>query len=132
MPRLEYFLVASSLSIDQATNNVSLFHILEELTGTMPLRMFPVVAASAWIFEPNELGRDYQASLKVHLPDGELLPESHQLAVNFSTERRRHRIHQFLHGLVIPEPGDLVFELILNGEHQASHMITVHSQDEVT
>jgi hypothetical protein len=130
MPTLEYFLVASSISVDQATNNVSLFHILEEVSGTIPLRLPPLVAASAWVFSPEERGRDCQAGLRIHLPGGNVLSEANGFAVNFSTERRRHRVHQFLEGLVIPASGDVRFEILLNGEHQAFHTVTVHSRDD--
>lgn len=127
MPKLEYFLVSESLSVDQETNNVSVFSILEEFSGKQIPRL---VATSSWNIEPNEQDRDYQVTLTIRLPGGETLPESNDFKVNFTTQRKRHRVFQHVHGLKLEKAGDLVFEVLLDGKRQATHTVTIHAPGE--
>jgi hypothetical protein len=130
MPKLEYFLVSESLSVDQETNNVSVFSILEELSGPLPLAIPRLVAISSWNIEPDERDRDYQVALRIRLPSGEVMPESKDFKVNFTTTRMRHRIFQHVHGLRVNEAGELTLEVLLDGEHKASHTIAIHARQE--
>lgn len=133
MPTLEYFLVSESISVDQNTNNVSLFGVLEELSGPLPFLVPKLVATSSWNMSEGEEDRDFQVTLQIRL-DGEILPESEELNlnVNFTTSRLRHRVFHFLRELVIPTAGILVFEILLNGKHSATHTVTVHDGNEGT
>lgn len=47
MARLEYFLVAESCSLDQVTNHVSMFDIIEEVHAALFPVVIPRVAAVA-------------------------------------------------------------------------------------
>ncbi len=130
MPRLEYFLLADSLSVDQDTNNVSIFHVLEEVTIPLPGHIPRLVAISSWNIEPEERQRkdEFQATLRIHQPWEEKAPKHKDLPTNFTAERRRHRICQYVTGVPVKEAGELEFEILLNGEHAASHFVTVHGR----
>ena len=125
MPKLEYFLVSESLSVDQETNLVSIFRILEEWSGKLPVILPHLVATSSWLMEPDEKEKDFQATLRVRTHTGEVLPEPGDFNINFTTERDRHRIFHHIHNLRIEDPGPLVFEISLNGKRQASHTATI-------
>ncbi len=129
MPSLEYFIVSEGVSVDQNTNNVSVFAILEEISGSLPLRGSRLVATSSWNMSPDEQDRDFQVALRITLPSGKVMPESNDLKVNFTTTRRRHRVFQHVSGLAVEKPGDLVFEVLLDGEPKATHTITIHAHD---
>ncbi|MGA3122613.1 MAG: hypothetical protein ABSF69_17750 [Polyangiaceae bacterium] len=123
MPRLEYFLVAESLAIDALTNRVSIFNVLEEVVmPSFPSALPTVTAIACWYAEPGENPeRDFQASYVAHV-QGEL---DRQYDVNFRLPQRRARTYIQLQGFPAQRPGELIFELRLNGEHVAEHRITV-------
>ena len=129
MPALEYFLVSESISVDQDTNSLSLFGILEGLSGPLPISVDKLVATSCWNMSEGEQDKDFQVALRITL-DGEILPESEELNVNFTTSRPRHRIFHFLRGLALPTAGSLVFEVLLNGEPKATHTVTIRNENE--
>src|ERR1700728_3069654 len=102
MPQLEYFLVAESLSVDQSTNRVSLFNILEEvgiasepppsvLPGTIPGGIPQLVAVSSWNLAPAEANREYRVSLRI-TQAGQ--PAKDFGPITFSTDRNRQRVMQ--------------------------------------
>lgn len=127
MPQLEYFLVAESVATDSDRNTVSVFHILEELrASSMPFHVGRLVALSSWNIGPQDRDNDFQVTLDIHLPGGDKLPDGLDLAINFTATRSRQRILHFIEGLRIASPGDLAFELLINGKHAASHRVTVH------
>ena len=127
MPRLEYFVVSEGVSIDQRTNNVSVFGICEErTTGFIP----NLVATSCWNMAPDERDHDFQATLRVRLNGESVLPELDNFKINFTTERNRHRIFHYVNGLKLEKPGELVFKLLLDGKDQASHTVTVRASED--
>ena len=129
MPKIEYFVVSESISSDQDTNNVSIFHIFEDVYGRLPLTIPRLVATSCWSISQDDKGKDFQVALKIVLPGGEVMPESASLKVNFSTNRNRHRVFQYLQGLRVERPGDLVVQVLLDGTPCASHTISVYERD---
>lgn len=122
MPRLEFFVVADSVSIDQNTNLASIFNILEEIRPQgFPILLSRCVAFSLWYRQEGDENRDFQSTLRVISPDG----ATREFASNFRLVRPRHRIVQGIQNLQITTPGDLRFELLLNGGHAADHIVTV-------
>lgn len=123
MPQLEYFLVSESHSVDQHTNRVSIFNVLEEIR---PERQFPIVisfvAISGWNIEQGDENVDYQATLRVIVPNRE---DPHEFQTNFQMTNPRHRIFQTMQGLPIEGDGTMVFEILINGQHRASHSVTI-------
>ena len=129
MARLEYFVVADSVSIDQATNQVSVFNILEEIAAPkFPIVVQKCAALTLWQMEPGDDLKDFQASLCVHSSSS----EKHRFDINFKSKGTRHRIIQRLQCLQIEQPGDLRFEMLLNGEHAADHIVTVKKNGDLT
>lgn len=126
MPRLEYFVISESVSVDQQTNTTSIFHILEELRfPRFPTGLQQCVATSLWLPQPGDENQDFQAIIRIRLPTG----DHHDFPSNFRLGRTRHRLVVMIRGIPIPGAGDLTFELLLNGQHQAQHVVTVLQSD---
>lgn len=128
MPRLEYFLVCESMSTDQETNRVSLFNVLEDLQvlppETPPQQQLLVphfVAVSCWNREPGDEDKDFQAILRIHAPN----QEAKDFSMNFKMERPRYRVSMRFQGMPKLEAGELKFELLLNGQHVAWHVVNI-------
>lgn len=135
MPRLEYFLIAESVSVDQATNRLSVFNILEEFRicplpagVSLPQAVNQLIACSSWNIEEEERGRTFRVSL--HLtPPGQPIRELANL--EFLADNKRQRLLQVLVGMPLTEAGDAVFELHLDGVRIASHTITVTRLEQI-
>jgi len=123
---MEFFVVSEDLSVDQQTNRVSLFNVLEQIAGpNFPLVLPSAAAISLWVAEAGDEGRDFQCMLRIILPNA----RQHDFTSNFRFGARRHRVIQRLQGFPIDEPGVLRFEVLLNGEHKASHEVDVSRID---
>jgi len=122
MARMEFFLVSEELSVDQQTNRLSLFNVLEQIASpNFPLVLLTAVAVSLWVADPGDDINDFQCTLRVIPPNG----EPRDFPSNFRFRSNRHRVIQRLQGFPINEPGVLRFEVLLNGVYQASHEIDV-------
>ena len=131
MARLEFFVVSEGISVDQFTNRLSLFNILEEVASpNFPFVLPSAVAVSLWMMEAGDDERDLQCMLRVTMPNVAKI----EFTTNFKTSGRRHRVIQTIQGVPLNEPGVLRFEVLLNGEHAASHEVDVsrtviHTED---
>jgi hypothetical protein len=122
MPSLEFFLVSERCATDQVTNKLSIFEVLEEVrSSTFPASIYSAVAITLWRADPEDINLDFQANLVLHLPDG----TQHTFATNFRMTSPRHRTLQRLQGIQLNSPGELRFEMTLNGRHIADHFVTV-------
>lgn len=122
MARLEFFVVSEGLSVDKFTNQLSLFNILEEVASDNFPSVLPYfVAVSMWMMEAGDGERDFQCMLRVTMPN--LAPT--EFTTNFKFISRRHRVLQRIQGLPLNEPGVLRFEVLLNGEHAATHEVDI-------
>lgn len=129
MARLEYFLVCESMSTDQETNRVSLFNILDDIQVALPdarpqqsLLITQLVAVSCWNHEPGDEEKEFQAVVRIHAPG----QEEKDFPLNFKiVDQPRHRLSFRFQGIPKLEPGQLEFELLLNGKHVASHTVNV-------
>jgi hypothetical protein len=122
MARLEFFAVSEGVSVDQFTNRVSIFNILEQLASPeFPFVLASATAVSLWTMEAGDDERDFQCMLRITMPDG----AQQEFTSNFKTLMRRHRVIQGIQGFPLTEPGLLRFEVLLNGEHAASHEVDV-------
>lgn len=123
MARLEFFVVAESLSVDQLTNRVSIFNILERIQApTFPLVLPQLMAVSLWEEDELDKEKQYQVAIRITLGDTEL----EHIKQNLSFPRRRLRTIAQIQNLAIPGPGRLEIELFLNGEHKAWHYVDVN------
>jgi len=130
MPKLDYFLVADSVSTDRERNTVSLFHILEEWPARLPLVIPQLVAVSSWTIPPEDMGRDFQVTLNIRLPGDQEAPDFQIFPVNFTADRPRHRAYHFVKGLRVEHAGDMVFEILINGRLAASQVVWVRASEE--
>lgn len=122
MARLSFFIVCGSAAIDQSSNRLSLFNVYESLAAPkFPISLHEVAAAALWIREEGDDNRDYQARI---LLSGCGLNQTIESA-NFRVTQARHRSLFIINYLKIDEPGELKFELSLNGENVGEHIITI-------
>ena len=133
MPEREFFAVAESLSVDQTTNRLSLFNILEEIQVIkLPPGVVAVppqfVAVSSWNMAPEDSGKQFRVGLKFKI-DGRDHVELG--SVEFATIRRRQRVFLAVIGfpVQIEAPCDLRFEVYLDGNYKASHLISATLAD---
>ncbi len=128
MPKLEYFLVSESISVDQRTNRLSLFNILSEFRSDQFPAVIPqAVVISAWNYESGDEDIDYQVKVHVSLP-GKEKPKN--FSTNIKIESNRHRLFQEFVNLQIAKPGELKFEVFINDEYIASHTVLVQQDEE--
>ena len=123
MCRLEYFLVAQSISVDQATNRISLFNVIEEIEKPpdKSVVLQEIYAVSAWNLDAKDFGEEFQVTMIVKPPT-----KGHQeQRINFIGKSPRHRILQAILGINFSEPGVWEFEVCLNGVHAAKHFVEV-------
>jgi hypothetical protein len=122
MARLEFFVVSEGVSVDQLTNQLSLFSVLEEVRSPdFPFVLPSAAAVSLWMKEAGDDDRDFQCLLRVTLTDG----SQREFTSNFRFSARRHRVILKIQGFPLNEPGVLRFEMLLNGEYAASHEVDV-------
>ena len=124
MPSLEYFVVAESASVDQLSNRVSVYNIYDEIVvPRFPMQIGQFVSVCSWNASEEDKGQDFQVGVKLRMPDGDLGPFNS----NFIMKAKRHRSILTLPTIPISRAGTIVFEILLNGEHKASHTIDVRS-----
>lgn len=122
MPSLEYFVVAESMSVDQASNQVSVFNIIEEVrTATLPVVLPQVVCVCTLNLGALDLGQDHHAVLRVRTPSG----APREFAADFRATNRRQRVFTRLLGMPLETIGELRFELEIDGVHLATHTVFV-------
>lgn len=128
MPKLEYFLVSESVSVDQQTNRASLFNILDEVReNKFPTVIPQVVVTSAWNYEGGDEDIDYQVRVRMSLPGKE---KPKDVPVNVKIEKNRHRLFLQLMNLRIKQPGELKFEVFINDEYTASHTVLIQKDEQ--
>lgn len=130
MPRLEFLVVSESSIIDQTTNQSTLVNVLEEVrTASFPTIVPQCVATSFWLSQPGDEERDWQVTLRIRPPDGE--PHNFSTNLRFVRNSPRHRVLQRLVGLPLQTHGNLIFEILLNGEHTGEYLVRILLVDPV-
>lgn len=124
MPNVEYFLVCRAVQKDVVTDDFSFISVLEDITPeSFPSTIPRAVAVSLWNIEPNERHTDFQATLVVKVPNN---PEV-SFPMNFTEHGNRIRAIYGVLEIPIEQPGDIEFEVKLNGVHAATHTVIVHA-----
>jgi len=120
MAELEYFVISESAAVDQQTNRMSIFNVLESVKSPVfPVILPGAVATVSWLRGEGDAGQDFMATLR--LP---WVPEAQRdLNQAFTFGEANHRNIFYLRGLPIPDPGTFRFELLLNNEHVAYHTV---------
>jgi len=121
MPKLEYFLLCESISVDQETNRVSLFNVLEDLHlakapkdgDSKPAYILnQFVAVAVFNRELGDADKEFEVCLKYNLPDSN--HKEHKL--KFKMERNRQRIVMRFVGMPpVAKDGLLSFDLSVDG-----------------
>lgn len=126
MARLEYFLVAESVSVDQQTNRISFFNVVEQVSSSkFPATIPQIIAVAGWNTDEGDDKKDFQVTVRITSPGGE--PKDFHL--NFRMGAKRSRAILVFQGIKLAGPGKLVVELSLNDKHQAAHSIDVELAD---
>jgi hypothetical protein len=125
MIKLEYFLVAESYAVDENRNTISIFHVLEEFGAhAAPIIVPKLSAISSWLVsEDHDPELDHHVTIRVS--GGALEAPLEYDFVMSRGPRTRHRMFHSFQGAVFDAFGDAVFELLLDGEHRASHTLTL-------
>ena len=135
MPKLEYFLLCESVAVDQDTNRISLFNVLEDFQIAPPADglhkpayiLSQFVAVALFNREDDDGEKEFEACLRFNLPND----QHSENKIKFRMERNRQRV--LMRFVVMPPVGSdgvLRFELLLDGTSCASH--TVHLSTETT
>ena len=128
MSKLEFFVVAHSVSIDRTTNRCSVFEIVEDLKPrSLPSAIPKLAIVGLWNFTDEELNKDHQVVFRATSPGESTAIE---FRINIAPTNRRHRVMQYIVGMPIKTTGELKFEARLNDAHQADHIVFVHAADE--
>lgn len=122
MPSLEFFLVAQSVSIDQGTNLISILEVMEEVAGPNPPVIPSLAIVAAWNIEPDDMSRQFAVSVRLQYADGKRIDFP---SVEFTAQNARQRTVIRIGMLPTAAFGDMKFELLLDGVHQANHRVTV-------
>jgi len=121
--RLEYFLVADSIVIDQITNRVSILQIVDNVTVASFPCILPGFSTVAGFAVPAEsLGKLKRVSLRV---SGGALPQSHELATSFTSNGTHHRLVHRLDHIALECGGDLDLDIMIDGVHLGRRTISV-------
>src|SRR5688572_2859702 len=115
-------LVAVGVIRNADGDQVSIFNLVEGIAAEgFPLFVPNLSFFVLWEREPNEPAQ-YQATLNVRLDQRVLL--THGATVDFQQHLRNRSITN-LAGLVIPRPGQLVFEMMIQNGPTAAYAVTI-------
>jgi hypothetical protein len=127
MPSLEYFVVARSVVIDQFTNAVSVFSIVDEIVPRkLPATFMRLTALIGLNVEQDEWGQQASYRVVLRIPGQEAPLES---AFKFSLEWYRHRYAPSFIGVKVPTAGRMDFALYVNDQEVAHHQVLIHPPD---
>jgi hypothetical protein len=114
--------VAESVVHDRTTGSISVFNLLESISGDgFPLLIAKAAFLAVWERDVDDQ-QDYAARFAITLGNAELLAQN--VSVNFR-EKLRNRTTLTVGGLVVPRPGKLTFSLRLSEDTVASYAIDV-------
>jgi hypothetical protein len=114
VPRAFLVAVCAASSLDQRSNNFSLFQLIEEIHLKAVPVVIPLEIHMSWEFEEHERGRSYEWRIKIVDPSG--LTAWASSPGSFSSNTRRFR--QVSGGLRLERPGNfhVVVETRASGE----------------
>jgi hypothetical protein len=121
--RLAYLLVADTVVIDQLTNRVSIFQIVDDVMVTG----FPCVvpgwsAIAGFAVLPMPAGAQQHAILRV---SGSALAEPRELPTGFASGGPHHRLVYRLEHIALQGEGEIALDLRVNGMLLGTHTIHV-------
>jgi len=121
MPRLEYFVVAETSSIDVNRNSVSIFHVLNDIYfDSLPDSIPTLAVISGWIHSEAEI-RDHQESqirIEFHMPGVDAPKE---FRGNLRAESRYQYYNFSLMNVPVKQSGEIEVRLFLDDNQKATH-----------
>jgi hypothetical protein len=130
MPHVEFLVAAEGHSVDQQSNALSIFNILEKIQGASGgAGLLPrVEVITVFVRDDGDEGRDFQALLQVHTRASQI---GRGFPMNFQMSAERHRLFHVIYGLPIPaDAGFLRFDVQVNGERVGSYQVDVEAPQE--
>ena len=122
-PELEYYLVAESHSVDQTSNRVSVFNVLEAVTSGKEFAGIPqMTAISVWNVPEECTDVDFLAEVRLLSPDGR---DTATAKIGFTGRAKRQRLFHNMFGVKFDAEGRWRLELLLDGQHVANHSIDI-------
>ncbi len=129
MPRLEYFLVAESISLDRESDSVSIFHVLNDVpVRSLPTRLPQLATVSAWISSDDEIREQAESQIRLEftVPG---IEEPVAFRGNLTSQTRYQNYNFTFVDVPVPEAGEMIVAIFLNDERKASHTITIRKVD---
>ena len=123
MPRLEYFLVSESSTIDNETGALSVFNVMNEAKfENFPAVLPKLVLVTCWICTPDEIRKkeEFQVTFNFSLPDPAV---NGPIRSGFQAESRFQHLIMTVVAIPVNCPGEIVIDLLLNERKEASHTI---------
>jgi len=127
MARLEYFLVAESLSVDSGSGAISIFNVLNEiLSDEFPFDIPRLTVISCWVNEKEEIesAKELQLKLEFQIPG---LDEVPHFRGNLTCESKHQHFNFGFRDIPIEEAGEFVITIFLDDVEQASHTVSIIS-----
>ncbi|MGA2065543.1 MAG: hypothetical protein ABSG86_11265 [Thermoguttaceae bacterium] len=125
MPRLEYFLVSESSTVDNETGALSVFNVINEIkVESFPAVLPKLALVTCWIPTPDEIrdGDEFQVTFEFSVPGS---TENGKIRSSFQAESSFQHLIMNVVGVPVARPGEIVIALLLDDQKQASHTIFV-------
>jgi hypothetical protein len=125
MPRLEYFLVSEGSTVDSETGALSVFNVMNEARfENFPAVLPKLFLVTCWLPTQDEIrnGDEFQVTFNFSLPDP---AKNGQIRSGFQAESRFQHLIMNVAGIPVDRPGEIVIDVLLNDQKQASHTIFV-------
>jgi Family of unknown function (DUF6941) len=125
---VELMTAAHGSAIDRDTNSISIFEIIDELNApSFPLLVQKMVIVVIFRREKVSEAESVESKIRIVMEE-DLLFES-DFTFNFNVNSRRNRTRLALDGFVIPKPGIVRFEILLEGKELGSHRMWANVVD---
>jgi hypothetical protein len=128
MPKLEYFLIARSISLDAERNSLSIFHVMNDcLVPEIPGTIAELVLVSAWMFSSDELQqkRECQLRMEFRLPGSE---DPIAFRGNMEASVRFQSFNLSFADVPIESAGDVVVTIYLDDQPMATHTLEIRTE----
>lgn len=117
------FIISEGASIDRATNQLSVFNILEDLSSPAFPLMIQKIVATIFLERNNEDETDFNANLVIKNNEQEIL--SFPIPIKFS-DKLKIRSIVTIGGLTVPSPGELCFNFNIASKTSLEYKIDVN------
>jgi len=115
-------LVSEGVSIDQTTNNATIYNILEKLSG----KSFPIFSSQMFIFTLLEKEDSEESSFNCNLEILNNQKKIFQIEIKPDfRKKKRNRTVIKVGGLAIPAPGELIFNFNCKEKILSSYKIEI-------